>query len=229
MAPVLSRAAIDACVFDAYGTLFDVGASARRCADSLGDAAVPVAELWRTKQLEYSWLRSLMGDYADFWQVTAHALDHALETHGIDDPVLRSRLMELYLSLEAYPEAREVLTKLKAAGLRTAVLSNGSSTMVTSAVGSSGLRDLLDDLLTVDPLRTYKPHPSVYAMALEHLGTEPERVCFLSSNSWDVHGASTFGFITVWVNRNGLKPDRLPGGPAHEIPSLGPLPALFGL
>ena len=229
MSPALSTSAVDACVFDAYGTLFDVASAAAKCADILGDKAAPLADLWRTKQLEYSWLRSLMDDYTDFWQITANALDHALDTLDLGDPLLRSKLMELYLRLDCYPGTHDVLGKLRTAGLRTAILSNGSPTMITAAVGSAEMRGLLDELLSVDEIGVYKPHPSVYRLACDRLDTAPDRICFLTSNSWDAHGASAFGFRVVWINRNGGKPDRLPAGPAHEIADLNDLPALFGL
>ncbi|MEQ8711166.1 MAG: haloacid dehalogenase type II [Rhodospirillales bacterium] len=220
---------MEACVFDAYGTLFDVTAAARRCRDDLGGKADLVAQVWRTKQLEYTWLRSLMGRYADFWQVTGDGLDFALETAGIDNPALRERLMQLYLELDAYPEVPDVLQRLKAAGLKTAVLSNGSPDMLNAAVQNAGLSDLLDGVLSVDDLRIYKPHPDVYQLAINDLGiTAPAKVAFMSSNAWDAAGAATFGFRVNWVNRFGQKRERLPDGPENELKDLTELPAILG-
>ncbi len=220
---------IGACVFDAYGTLFDVAAAAVRCQDALGDQVQPLAAVWRTKQLEYTWLRSLMGEFADFWHVTGQALDYAMETLDLDDAALRTRLMELYLRLDTFPEVRDTLATLTGAGVKTAVLSNASVTMLTAAVKSAELEDLLDAVISVDPLRIYKPHPSVYQLAVDTLILPPERICFMSSNAWDAAGAAHFGFRVVWVNRYGQKAERLPGTPEFEITSLADLPALLGV
>ncbi len=219
---------IGACVFDAYGTLFDVAAAAARCRDALGDKAGPLAALWRTKQLEYTWLRSLMGEYVDFWRVTGDGLDYAMATLGIGDDV-RARLMDLYMRLDAYGEVKDVLGGLKAAGIKTAILSNGAPSMLEAAVESAGIADLLDDVLSVDSIGVYKPHPRVYQLAVDGLGLPAGRICFMSSNAWDVSGAANFGFRVVWVNRFGQQPERLPGAHAHEISTLAELPALLGL
>lgn len=219
---------IAACVFDAYGTLFDVASAAARCRDALGERAEPLSALWRTKQLEYSWLRSLRGDYVDFWHVTGQALDYAMGALGLADPLLRSRLMETYLVLDAYPEVPGVLDALKRAGYRLAILSNGSPSMLTAAVSNAGLHDWLDAVFSVDALAIYKPHPSVYRMATERLRLTPEQVCFVSSNYWDVSGAALFGFRVVWINRTGGRRDPLPGAPEREIARLDALPALLG-
>ncbi len=229
MKAALTLDTIGACVFDAYGTLFDIQAATARCAASLGDRAARLSRLWRAKQLEYTWLRSLMGAYADFWQVTANALDHALEATEIRDPVLRSRLMETYLRLDPYPETRGMLRRLREAGMRTAVLSNGSPTMLTSAVSGAGLYHLIDDLLSAEAAGVYKPHPSVYQLASDHFDLEPERICFVSANNWDAHGAAAFGFATVWIDRTDATADILPGMPAHRIEGLDALPGLFGV
>ena len=219
---------IGACVFDAYGTLFDVAAAAARCRDDLGDKAGPLAVLWRTKQLEYTWLRSLMDEYVDFWQVTGDGLDYAMATLGIDGDV-RARLMDLYMRLDAYGEVKDVLGGLKAAGIKTAILSNGAPAMLEAAVKNAGIDDLLDDVLSVDAIGVYKPHPRVYQMAVDGLGVAAGRICFMSSNAWDVAGAANFGFRVVWVNRFGQQRERLPGAPEHEISTLAELPALLGL
>ncbi len=220
---------IDACVFDAYGTLFDTGSAAARCKEALGADWTTVSELWRRKQLEYSWLRSLMGRHADFWHVTGESLDYALAVAKRSDPVLRAMLMQQYLSLDPYPEAEETLRRLKAKGMKTAVLSNGTPTMLTAAVNSSGLSTLIDASLSVEAVGVYKPHPSVYQVAVDKLGVAAARVCFLSSNGWDAAGAAAFGFRVIWVNRNAAPTENLPAMPERQIPSLAQLPALLGL
>ncbi|MEO5335670.1 MAG: haloacid dehalogenase type II [Magnetospirillum sp. WYHS-4] len=223
-------AGIKACVFDAYGTLFDVAAAARRCADALGGRADDLAALWRTKQLEYTWLRSLMGTpYRDFWQVTGDGLDFAMARLGVADAALRGRLMDLYLNLDAYPDAKETLKRLKGSGMATAILSNGSAGMLGAATTTAGLCKLLDRVLSVDEVDIYKPHPSVYQLACDHLGVAAGEVCFVSSNGWDIAGASWFGFQCVWINRAGQPPERLPGGAQAEIRALADLPPLLGL
>jgi 2-haloacid dehalogenase len=220
---------IDACVFDAYGTLFDTGSAAARCKEALGADWTTVSELWRRKQLEYSWLRSLMGRHADFWHVTGESLDYALAVAKRTDPVLRAMLMQQYLSLDPYPEAEETLRRLKAKGMKTAVLSNGTPTMLTAAVNSSGLSALIDASLSVETVGVYKPHPSVYQIAVDKLGVAAARICFLSSNGWDAAGAAAFGFRVVWVNRSGAPTENLPAMPERQITSLTQLPALLGL
>ena len=174
---------IGACVFDAYGTLFDVAAAAARCRGDLGDKAGPLAALWRTKQLEYTWLRSLMGEYVDFWRVTGDGLDYAMATLGIGGDV-RPRLMDLYMRLDAYGEVKDVLSRLKAADIKTAILSNGTPSMLEAAVKNAGIHDLLDDVLSVDSIGVYKPHPRVYRLAVDGLGLPAGRICFMSSNAW---------------------------------------------
>jgi 2-haloacid dehalogenase len=221
-------AGIRACVFDAYGTLFDVSAATARCRSELGDRADALTTLWRAKQLEYSWLRSLRGDYVDFWHVTGQSLDYALAAIDVHDPALRSRLMELYLVLDAFPDVRDALAGLKTAGLKTAILSNGSPSMLTAAVHRARLEDLLDAVISVDSVRIYKPHPTVYQLAVDRLKLPAERICFLSANYWDASGAALFGFRVIWINRARAMPDPLPGEPADEIKSLAALPALLG-
>jgi 2-haloacid dehalogenase len=220
---------IGACVFDAYGTLFDVNAAAARCRDALDDKADALASLWRTKQLEYTWLRSLRGDYVDFWHVTGQSLDYAMAALKLKDDALRTRLMELYLVLDAYPEVSETLSAIKGAGVRTAILSNGSPTMLVAAVRRAELGDLLDEVISVDSVRIYKPHPSVYQLAVDHLRLPPERICFLSANAWDASGAAHFGLRVVWINRFRAQPEQLPGKPEKEIHNLAELPDLLRL
>jgi 2-haloacid dehalogenase len=221
-------AGIKACVFDAYGTLFDFASAAKSCRDVLGDDADRLTALWRDKQLQYTWLRAVQGRHAEFWQVTGEALDYTLETLGIDRPGLRDRLMALYLSLDAFPEVPEMLRRLKAAGMRTAILSNGSPRMLDAVVKSARLDGLLDAVLSVEEAGIYKPHPKVYQLAVDRLAVPAAAIAFQSSNSWDAHAASAFGMKVVWCNRYGQRRERLPGAPDREIRSLAELPALVG-
>lgn len=217
---------IKVCVFDAYGTLFDVHSAVGRFRPRLGDKADRVSALWRTKQLEYTWLRSLMGRYVPFWQVTGEGLDYAFDANGVEDPALREELMNAYLHLDCYPEVPAVLAKLKDKGMRTAVLSNGSPEMLDAAVKSAGLDDLLDAVLSVQEVGIFKPHPSVYQLAVDRLEVEPRQVSFQSSNAWDAGAAATFGFQVAWVNRFAQAEERLPDRPDAELATLEELPAL---
>ena len=220
---------IKACVFDAYGTLFDYASAAARCRDVLGDKLDPLNALWREKQLQYTWLRALQGRHGDFWQVTGDALDFALETLGLGDARLRARLMDLYLTLDAFPEVPETLRRLKAADLRTAILSNGTPDMLDAAVGNAAIGDLLDAVLSVEAVGVYKPHPKVYHLAVDRVGIPASAISFQSSNAWDAYAASAFGMRVVWCNRYGQRPERLPGRPDFEIRSLAELPTLIGV
>jgi 2-haloacid dehalogenase len=221
-------AGIEACVFDAYGTLFDYASAAAQCRDALGDRLHSLTALWREKQLQYTWLRGLQGRHADFWQVTGDALDFALETLGLAEAGLRARLMDLYLTLDAFPEVPEVLHRLRAAGIRTAILSNGSPKMLDAAVKNAGIADLLDAVLSVEAVGVYKPHPNVYRLAVDRFGIPAAAISFQSSNSWDAWAASAFGMRVVWCNRYRQRPERLPGKPDCEVASLAGLPALIG-
>ena len=214
------------CVFDAYGTLFDVHSAVGRHRPRLGDKADAVSATWRTKQLEYTWMRSLMGRYVDFWRVTSDGLDYALEAHGVDDAALRDDLLHAYLALDCYPEVPEVLRALKDAGLGTAILSNGSPRMLEAAVESSGIDAVIDEVLSVDGLGFYKPHPEVYQIVLDALDVGRGQVCFQSSNAWDAAAAATFGFRVAWVNRFAQARERLPDQPDVELRTLSELPAL---
>jgi 2-haloacid dehalogenase len=224
-APLLG---VQACVFDAYGTLFDFAAAARRCRDIVGDRVDRLTTLWRDKQLQYTWLRAAQGRHADFWQVTGDALDFSLETLGLKFPGLRDRLMALYLTLDPFPEVREVLGTLRAAGLHTAILSNGSPAMLDAVVKSAQLERLLDAVLSVEDVGVYKPHPRVYQLPVDRFGIPASAISFQSSNSWDAYAASAFGMRVVWCNRYGQRRERLPGTPDREITSLAELPALAG-
>ncbi len=220
---------VRAVVFDAYGTLFDVASAAERASDVLGEKWQPLAEVWRSKQLQYTWLRSLMGRHVDFWQVTGDALDFAFASFGIDDRSLRARLMELYERLGPYPDARGTLERLRAAGLRLAILSNGAPRMLATAARSAGLAPLLDAVVSVESVGIYKPHPSVYQLAVQQLGVWAGEIVFVSSNGWDAYGAKAFGFRVAWCNRARQPPERIPEPPDVEIHSLAELPALLGL
>lgn len=218
-----------ACVFDAYGTLFDVGSAAAAChATSLGDRAAALGALWREKQLQYTWLRAVQGRHADFWQVTGDALDFALESLAIADRELRDRLMNLYLRLAAYPEVPEVLARLRNAGFGIAILSNGSPAMLRAAVDAAGISAMVDMVLSVEEVGVYKPHPRVYQLAVDRLALAPSSICFLSANAWDAYAASAFGLRVIWCNRQRQRPERLPGRPQHEVTSLTDVPALLG-
>lgn len=220
---------VKACVFDAYGTLFDVHAAAAQCRDLLHGKADPISATWRQKQLEYSWLRSLMDGYTDFWTITQDALDYALSAHNLINPAVRERLLGLYWELSAYKEVPRTLAALQEGGFKTAILSNGSPDMLSAAVRSAGLAAYLDAVQSVDRLKIYKPHPSVYQLSVDQFNVEPRKICFLSSNAWDVAGAAHFGFQVVWVNRFANQPERLPGKPKSIMTDLRDLPQLLGL
>ncbi|MGE3289774.1 MAG: haloacid dehalogenase type II [Geminicoccaceae bacterium] len=219
---------VRACVFDAYGTLFDFASAAKGCHDVLGDHADALTALWRDKQLQYTWLRTTQGQHADFWQVTGDALDFAMETLAIRAPGLRARLMQLYLRLDCFPEVPETLRRLRGSGLKTAILSNGTPDMLDAAVERAGLRGLFDAVLSVEEVGVYKPHPLVYQLAVDRLGLQPTAISFLSSNAWDAYAASAFGMRVVWCNRYGQRPERLPGAPDRQIGSLAQLPEILG-
>lgn len=223
--------AITTCVFDAYGTLFDVASAARRAAEEPGRAALAevwpqLAEDWRRKQLEYSWLRAVAGTYVPFWQVTKDGLDWAMEAAGLDDPELRERLLALYWELQAYREVPKMLAQLKAKGLSTAILSNGNPDMLDGAVDSAVIGDWLDAVLSVESVGIFKPAQSVYDLVGARFGCAPEEVLFVSSNGWDAAHAAAYGFQTAWVNRAGAPMDRLPGKPHHVLSDLTTLPEL---
>jgi 2-haloacid dehalogenase len=222
---------ITTCIFDAYGTLFDVSAAARMAAqepgmDALTEVWPALAEDWRRKQLEYSWLRAVTGDYCDFWQVTQDGLDWAMAARGLEDAALRARLLQLYRDLAAYPEVPEMLTRLRDMGKATAILSNGSPGMLSDAVGSAGIGDLLDDVLSVESVGIFKPAREVYDLVGKRFGCAPGEVLFASSNGWDAAAAAAYGFQVVWVNRRGDPVDLLPGAPHHMVADLTHVPTL---
>ncbi|WP_037253422.1 haloacid dehalogenase type II [Roseobacter sp. SK209-2-6] len=223
---------ITTCVFDAYGTLFDVAAAARQAAAEpqfphLRDNWAQLAEHWRLKQLQYTWLRAITGAHCDFWQVTQEGLDWALEACDLNaDPDLRQRLLDLYWELQAYPEVPAMLRNLKEAGFNTAILSNGSPHMLDGAVQSAAIGDLLDDVLSVESVGVFKPDARVYDLVEQRFQCSREQVLFVSSNGWDAAGASGHGFTTAWVNRAGDPMDRLPWVPQHILTNLSSIPEI---
>jgi 2-haloacid dehalogenase len=218
---------IRACVFDAYGTLFDVHSAVGKHRSRLGEHAEQVSQLWRTKQLEYTWLRSLMGQYRDFWQVTQDALDFAFATYGLTDQALRLDLMQAYLQLDCYPEVTATLQQLKERGYRTAILSNGSPTMLNTAIDHAGISHLIDVTLSVESVGIYKPSPRVYQLAVEQLAVAAHEISFQSANAWDAAGAASAGLRVVWINRFNQQWERLGTVPDAELPSLRALPAIL--
>jgi 2-haloacid dehalogenase len=219
---------VRACVFDAYGTLFDYASAAARCAESLGDKRAALSAMWREKQLQYTWLRAAQGRHADFWTVTGDALDFTMKALGVGPVALRDRLLAAYRNLEAFPEVPGVLANLKQQGVRTAVLSNGTPEMLRTATEGAGIAALLDDVLSVEEVGVYKPHPRVYQLAVDRLEIPADEICFVSSNGWDAWAASAFGMRAVWCNRYAQPAELLPGRPELEVASLADLPFLSG-
>ena len=218
---------IKACVFDAYGTLFDVHSAVDKHHDKIGHLAKAVSASWRAKQLEYTWLRTLLKRYVDFWQITADSLDYALESHQIHDEQLRDNLLNAYLHLSCYPEVRQTLETLKTMGLQNAILSNGSPMMLQTATDHAGITHLIDQIISIDELSLYKPSASTYQLAMDKLQLGRAQISFQSSNAWDVAGAAVFGFRVVWCNRFNQARERLPGIPDAQIKTLAKLPALL--
>ena len=210
---------IKVCVFDAYGTLFDVNSAARRCAEEPGreqfSTSWPsISAQWREKQLSYSWLLTVLKKYVDFWEITKNSLDYALESVGLSyDNELKQRLLKLYMELEAYDEVHSVLSELKEKTIACAILSNGSKFMLNSAVQSSGIKAFIDKVMSVDDVGTFKPDPLVYKLVVDNLSFQKKEVLFISSNGWDIAGAASYGFQTMWINRLGTPVERLPFKP----------------
>lgn len=223
---------ITTCIFDAYGTLFDVSAAARQAAaepdfPQLRDSWIELANHWRLKQLQYTWLRAITGAHADFWEVTQNGLDWALEATGLDgDDQLRQRLLDLYWQLQAYPEVPAMLKALKEAGLNTAILSNGSPAMLDGAVQFADIGNVLDDVLSVQSVGIFKPDARVYDLVGARFGCAKDEVLFVSSNGWDAAAATGYGFITAWANRASEPVDRLPWTPRHILSDLTTIPEL---
>jgi 2-haloacid dehalogenase len=214
---------IRACVFDAYGTLFDVNSAAERTQDALREKWQQLAEIWRAKQLHYTWLCSLTGRHVDFWQLTGEALDFALDTLKLPNGQLRDHLMRLYLQLDTCPEVKNTLTRLKAGGVKCAILSNGSPTMLSACIENAGIADLLNAVLSVEEVKVYKPHPNVYQLAVDRLSVKASAICYVSSNGWDAYSAKAFGFHVIWCNRSSQVAERIPRTPDAEIRILSDL------
>ncbi|MBI1244294.1 MAG: haloacid dehalogenase type II [Alphaproteobacteria bacterium] len=220
---------IRACVFDAYGTLFDVHAAVRGLAGRIGPRAAEMSQLWRTKQLEYTWVRSLAGRHADFRQVTKDALDYSIQFFSINDKTLSSDLMALYEKLDAYPEALGVLRHLRALGIKLAILSNGTPDWLEVAVRTAGIGELLDAVWSVEDVGIFKPDPKVYRVATRGFGMAAADMGFVSSNAWDAAGAATNGFRALWVNRSGAPAEYASMVPVRQVANLATLAKEFGL
>ena len=210
---------IKAIVFDAYGTLFDVNSAAEKCKSKIGDKWEGFANFWRTTQLEYTWLRSLMKKHKNFWHVTEDSLDKSMKTFKIDSS-MKSELLNLYKVLSPYPEVKEVLKKLKEKEYRLAVLSNGTPALLNELVKSNELENIFDDLFSVEKVRIYKPDLKVYDIPIKKYQIEPDEVAFLSANTWDLSGGGNYGYNAVWVNRNNNIFDNLDYEPKNEIKNL---------
>ena len=213
-------------VFDAYGTLFDVHAAIARCHGNAGPEANRMSEIWRSKQLEYSWTLTLAGHYADFWTLTERALDYALARVPAVDKALKGKLLEAYFKLDAFPDARAALRALKAKGHKTGILSNGSPDMLRAAVDAAGIASDLDAVLSVDALKMFKPRPQVYRLVTDHFKCPPREVSFVSSNRWDVMAGVSAGFRSLWINRGGMPDEYVDFAPSQVLRDLTALAAL---
>ena len=209
-------------IFDAYGTLFDVNSAAEKCKEKIGDKWESFANYWRTTQLEYTWLRSLMKRHKDFWQVTEDSLDKSLLAFKID-PNMRSELLNLYKILNTFPEVKEVLKNLKEKKYKISILSNGTPDLLDALVKSNNLEKIFDDIFSIEEVGIYKPDAKVYDMPIKKYKVEKNEVAFLSANTWDVSGAGNFGFNAIWVNRNKNIFDKLDYIPHNEINNLNEL------
>jgi 2-haloacid dehalogenase len=213
---------IKAIIFDAYGTLFDVNSAAEKCKDKIGDKWEGFANFWRTTQLEYTWLRSLMKRHKDFWQITEESLDKSMKTYKID-PTMKNELLSLYKTLSPYEEVHEVLIKLKEKNFKLAILSNGTPSLLNELVKSNNLENLFDDLFSIEQVGIYKPDSKVYDMPIKKYQIKKNEVYFLSANTWDVSGGGNYGYNSIWVNRNNNIFDKLDYSPKHQIKQLGEL------
>lgn len=218
-----------ACVFDAYGTLFDVNSAVSQLRERVGPQYGEISAAWRVRQLEYTWLRSLMKSHIDFWHLTSDALAVTLRMFSIDDPKLHEDLMQAYLSLSAFSEVPGVLYQLKQAGMQTAILTNGSPEMIKSAVSHANIDKIVDRQLSVESVGVFKPDARVYQLAVDELNVAADNITFLSSNAWDAAGAAHFGFKVAWVNRYGQASEALPGTPSAMLSDLTELPSLLGI
>jgi 2-haloacid dehalogenase len=210
---------IKAIVFDAYGTLFDVNSAAEKCKDKIGDKWEVFANHWRTTQLEYTWLRSLMKRHKNFWQVTEDSLDKSMKVFKID-AAMKNELLDLYKVLSPYPEAKEVLKSLKAKEYKLAILSNGTPSLLNELVKISDLENIFDDIFSIEEVGTYKPDVKVYDMPVKKYQIKNEEIAFLSANTWDVSGGGNYGYSAIWVNRNSSIFDKLDYEPKNEVNNL---------
>ena len=213
---------VKAIIFDAYGTLFDVNSAAEKCKDKIGDKWEAFANFWRTTQLEYTWLRSLMGRHKDFWQVTEDSLDKSMKVFKIN-ALMKNELLDLYRVLSTFPEVSKTLKILKEKKYKLAILSNGTPSLLKELVSSNNLENIFDDVLSVEEVKTYKPHPNVYSIPIKKYQIEKNQFAYLSANTWDVSAAGNFGFNAVWVNRNKNIFDNLDYKPITEINNLSDL------
>ena len=215
------------CIFDAYGTLFDVNAACRELSIEVGENWEELATLWRLRQVEYTWLRNSMNEYIDFWKITENALEYAMEVLNIDNEKLKIELLNLYLKLEAYPEVEKILTILKERGFKTGILSNGSDAMLESAVKNAKIENLLDEIISVERCKIYKPSSKVYDLVKDVFKVNDNQVAFFSSNAWDMHAAANYGFKSIWVNRFNGKLEKLPGKPEAIVKNLEGIVQIF--
>ena len=213
---------IKAIIFDAYGTLFDVNSAAEKCKDKIGNKWEGFANYWRTTQLEYTWLRSLMKRHKDFWQVTEDSLDKSMKTYEIESS-MRNDLLDLYKSLSPFKEVPEVLKSLKEKNLKLAILSNGTPPLLAQLVSSNNLENIFNDLFSIEEVGIYKPDSKVYDMPIKKYKIQKNEVAFLSANTWDVSGGGNYGYNSIWVNRNNNTFDNLDYVPKHQIKDLGKL------
>ena len=218
---------IRACVFDVYGTLLDFNSAIKKLRDKIGPQSEQLSALWRSKQLEYSWLRTLMGKHTDFDQITADALDFSLSTLSIKDKDLRNDLLALFHKLEPFPEVHKILKELKNGKLGVVILSNGTPRTLRASLQQAGVDFHFDEIYSIETVGKFKPHPDVYRIPCDGLGLEPKNIAFISANSWDIAGAASFGLKTIWVNRSGSKNEVLNFDPNFEILDLTMLPALI--
>ena len=211
-----------AVVFDAYGTLFDVNSAAKKCKNKIGDKWEMFANFWRTTQLEYTWLRSLMKRHKDFWEITEDSLDKSMSVYNIDKS-LRDDLLNLYKVLSPYPEVEEVLKSLKKKNLKLCILSNGTPELLNELVSSNNLKNLFDKIFSIEEVKVYKPDPRVYELPIKKFNIQPKEITFLSANTWDVSGGGNYGYNSIWVNRNNSQFDFLDYQPKNEISNLSHL------
>ncbi len=213
---------IKAIIFDAYGTLFDVNSAAKKCKEKIGDKWENFANYWRTTQLEYTWLRSLMNRHKDFWQVTEDSLDKSMQVFKINSS-MRNELLDLYKVLSTFPEAKEVLNKLKEKNYKLAILSNGTPFLLNELVKSNNLDNIFDNIFSIEEVKTYKPDPKVYNIPIKKYQIQKNEVAYLSANTWDVSAGGNYGFNSVWVNRNKNIFDKLDYLPKNEVKNLNQL------